>query len=308
MLSLTWRAFRLAWQEKADIFHFHDPELIPIGLLLKFCGKRVVYDVHEDLPRQILSKHWIPRWLRTPLARIAEVIEQITVQSFDAIVASTPAIAKRFPAKKTVVVQNFPLLAEFTSAKECAPKERSPWIVYVGGISSLRGIKEMVQAIILLPKMRAARLVLAGEFVPADMEAEIRNMPGWNLVDFLGWQSREGVAKLLERAKLGLALLHPVPNYLEAYPVKLFEYMAAGIPVIASNFPRWKEIVEGNECGLTIDPLNPQEIAQAIDYLLERPDLCQKMGENGRRAVREKYNWEKESEKLLKLYEELSRR
>jgi glycosyltransferase involved in cell wall biosynthesis len=108
----------------------------------------------------------------------------------------------------------------------------------------------------------------------------------------------EKVFDVLVRSHIGLAVLHPDPNYVDSLPTKLFEYMAAGLPVVASNFPLWKEIVEGNRCGITVDPLDPKAIAQAIEYLLTHPEEARRMGENGRRAVEEKYNWEREKEKF----------
>jgi glycosyltransferase involved in cell wall biosynthesis len=103
----------------------------------------------------------------------------------------------------------------------------------------------------------------------------------------------------------GLAIFPPSPHYVNKELTKFFEYMAAGIPIIASNFPVWKNLIEGNECGICVDPLNPQEIANAIQYLIEHPDMTRQMGEKGRKAVLEKYNWETESKKLLQLYEQL---
>jgi glycosyltransferase involved in cell wall biosynthesis len=310
MTRTAWHVYRTASQEHADLYHFHDPELIPVGVLLKIQGKKVIYDVHEDVPRQILTKHWIPHLLRKLVAQIAELMELVGTRPFNGITAATPTIAERFPPEKTVIVQNFPILNELTPAKllKHTDKQNSPCIVYVGGLSITRGIKEMVQAMALLPESRRARLALAGTFQPPELEVELQQMPGWERMQFVGWQDRQGVAQLLSKAQIGLVMLHPIINYLDSYPVKLFEYMAAGLPVIASNFPLWKEIVEGNKCGLTVDPLNPEEIAQAIEYLLDHPKECQTMGENGRRAVTEKYNWEKESEKLLALYERILKR
>jgi glycosyltransferase involved in cell wall biosynthesis len=115
----------------------------------------------------------------------------------------------------------------------------------------------------------------------------------------------EEVFDVLVRSHIGLAVLHPDPNYVDSLPTKLFEYMAAGLPVVASNFPLWKEIVEGNRCGITVDPLDSKAIAQAIEYLLTHPEEALQMGENGRRAVEEKYNWEAESKKLLGVYSKL---
>lgn len=309
MTRTAWRVYCVALQEKADLYHFHDPELIPIGLLLRARGKRVIYDVHEDAPRQLLSKFWLPRWSRKVLAWITEAVEDLSARAFDGLVAATPTIAQRFPDQKTVTVQNFPTLDELMPSQTLdTAQEHPPLIVYVGGISTTRGIKEMVQAMSLLPESQHVRLILAGLFQPPELEAELRQMPGWERVQFLGWQDHQRVAQLLSKAQIGLVILHPIINYLDSYPVKLFEYMAAGLPVIASNFPLWKEIVEGNECGLTVDPLNPKEIAKTIEYLLDNPDERRKMGENGRRAVLEKYNWDNESKKLLALYERVLKR
>jgi glycosyltransferase involved in cell wall biosynthesis len=109
----------------------------------------------------------------------------------------------------------------------------------------------------------------------------------------------------MRRSLAGLVLLHPVINYLDALPIKMFEYMSAGLPVIASDFPLWREIIEKNECGLCCDPLKPEKIAEAVQWVLDHPQEARIMGENGRRAVIEKYNWESEGKKLVKLYEDL---
>ena len=128
---------------------------------------------------------------------------------------------------------------------------------------------------------------------------------GWDYVDYHGYLERKAVCEVLGRSVAGLVTLHPTINYLDSLPVKLFEYMSASIPVIASNFPFWHEIVKGNECGLLVDPLNPSEIAQAIDRLARNPDQARSMGEKGRKAVEERYNWGVEEGKLLAMYEKV---
>lgn len=94
-------------------------------------------------------------------------------------------------------------------------------------------------------------------------------------------------------------------NYLDSLPIKMFEYMSAGIPVVASNFPLWKEIIEKNRCGVCVDPLSPKDIAKAINFIVQNPQIAQKMGENGKRAILEKYNWQIEEQKLFNIYEGL---
>lgn len=305
MFSLTWRAFHKAIRQRANIYHLHDPELIPVGMLLKLQGKRVVRDVHEDVPKQILSKDWIPRPLRRLVAGAARVAEALASWAFDGIVAATPAIAKRFPAGKTIVVQNFPILKELVAPESTPYQNRPAKVIYVGGITAIRGIREMVQAVSLLPESLNARLVLAGEFSPPSLEAEVRGLSGWERVEFVGWQDRASVARLLGKARAGLVLFHPEPNHLEAQPNKLFEYMSAGLPVIASDFPLWREIVNGVGCGLLVNPLDPKAIAEAIQYLLIHPEEAEEMGRHGQQAVQERYNWDTEKEKLLSLYRRL---
>lgn len=305
IFKLTWQAFFKALAQKADIYHIHDPELIYTALLMRLFDRRVVYDVHEDLPRQILSKYWIPKSVRGVVAKGAELMEWLAGKFMSGIVTATPAIAKRFPPDKTVVVQNFPLLAEFSFAEEIPYQERPMQVAYVGGITAIRGAVEMVRAMERLPEYLGARLALAGTFSPPELEATVRRLPGWKFVNFLGWQNRQAIGSLLANSRIGIVVFHPEPNHLEAQPNKLFEYMAAGIPVVASNFPLWRKIVEGEGCGLTVDPLNPQAIAEAIRWLLEHPKEAEEMGRRGRQAVLEKYNWDREAAKLLDLYRRL---
>ena len=307
IFGLTWRAFRLALREKADIYHFHDPELLLIGVLLKlFTRARVIYDVHEDLPKQLLNKHWIPRYFRPITAWCAKFAEMVGARVVDRIVVATPAIARHFYKPKIVLVQNFPILGELVEADTILYSKRPHVAVYVGSISMQRGLEEMVRAIGLLPAEAGARLLLAGSFSPPELEKDVQQLTGWKRVDYLGWQSREEIKKVLSQARVGLVTLHPTTNYVESYPVKMFEYMAAGIPVVASDFPLWREIVEGEGCGLLVNPLKPDDIAKAIYWLLQHPEEAQAMGERGRKAVVEYYNWDNESEKLLQMYKELT--
>ena len=293
---------RQALRQDASVYHFHDPELIPVGMVLRRLGKTVIYDVHEDVPKQVLSKPWIHRSLRRIVAKGMDVVERAAARMFDGIVAATPPIAVRFPKDKTVVVQNFPLLSEFALQSGTPYRERPFNVVYLGGITALRGAVEMVRAMELLPPEIPAKLLLAGAFEADSLLADLKALPGWKRVEYLGMLSRKEVGGLLGISRVGLVLLHPVPNYLEAYPVKLFEYMAAGIPVVASNFPLWREIVEEVGCGLLVDPHKPDEIAEGIAWLLRNPEEAEAMGQRGRKAVLEKYNWERESEKLQELY------
>ncbi|GAB6162897.1 hypothetical protein JCM12298_20570 [Desulfothermus naphthae] len=118
MTKVVWKLFRLALKEKADVYHFHDPELIPIGLILSLFGKKVIYDVHEDVPKQILIKDWIKsNSVRKFVSLFFKGFENLTCIFFSQIVAATPDIAKKFPAQKTITIRNFPILELIDKAR-----------------------------------------------------------------------------------------------------------------------------------------------------------------------------------------------
>jgi glycosyltransferase involved in cell wall biosynthesis len=296
--------FKTALKLDADIYHFHDPELMPIGGMLKVLGKRVIYDVHEDYSGAMEGKKWIPRSLRAAAASAVTGGEIAFSSVYDRVIAATPRIALKFPRRKTRVVQNFPWTNELYRSNAPKYPEREPIAAYVGAISNFRGLREMSQAVALTAKELPVRLVTAGK-VFAGAEAESAEQTTGGLVEHLGLLNRNQVADLLARARVGLMLLHPLQNYVAAQPTKLFEYMSAGIPVIASDFPLSRQLVESCGCGLLVDPLDPVAIATALVWLLQHPSEAEQMGRNGQRAVTERFNWESESERLIGAYTEL---
>lgn len=304
-LRTTWHVYWAALDERADIYHFHDPELLPVGFLLKAAGKRVIYDVHEDVPRQIQTKAWIPATLRRLAGRAMEVAEGAGAFSFDGLVTATPAIARRFPDAKTITANNFPFKRELAPPDAVTYLDRGPLILYSGSLSDIRGAREMLDAMALVPAQLGARLAMAGLFSPPELEFECKRHPAWSKVEFHGWVSREGLRDLSARARLGLVLFHPVPNHVESQPNKLFEYMAAGLPVVASDFPLWHDLVGRSRCGLLVDPMDPMAIAQAITWLLNHPEEAMAMGRRGQDAVLSHFNWEAEAGKLLTFYDRL---
>jgi len=303
MTKTSWSAFRKALEVDADIYHLHDPELIPAGMKLKRLGKKVIFDSHEDVPRQLLAKPYLNPMVLKTLSRAVSIFERYACRRFDGIVAATPFIRDKFLAinPNTVDINNFPLIGEFDAAVPWAEKQNE--VCYVGGMASIRGLRELVSACEFLQS--PARLNLAGSFLEPSVEAELKPHPGWMRVNELGFVDRAGVRDVLGRSMAGLVTLHPIINYIDALPIKMFEYMSAGIPVIASNFPLWREIIEGNDCGLCVDPLDPKAIARAIDRLVMNPDVARRMGENGRQAVLTKYNWSIEEKKLYTFYADL---
>ena len=305
MLIGPWRAFFVIRRIKPHIVHFHDPELIPLGILLKVIGCKVIYDVHEDVSRQILSKYWLPWIIRKPVAWFMSGVEWCGAKIFNAIVPATPKIADRFPAMKTVTVQNFPIATEMLPPAPTPYVQRPLSFAYVGYIAANRGALEMVRAFEPLGNISKARFDLAGAFSPPALADTLQALPGWAMVNYHGHISRKKMTHLLGHARAGLVLFHPLPNHIDAQPTKMFEYMSAGLPVIASDFPLWRQIIDGVGCGLMVDPLSPKAIEGAIRWVLDHPVEAEAMGRRGRQAVERTYNWDVEATKLVGLYNKL---
>ena len=300
--------YRLALQADADVYHFHDPELIPVALLLLIQGKKVVYDIHEDLPRTIAYKTYIPRILNMPISRTVELIEDWASCRFSALVTASPQIASRFSKRNRnlAIVNNYPKMEEIQKPSVDPFKDRKPTLLYVGmRITRSRGAEEMVRAMALLPKDLPADLTLVGNWENPELASSLKQLPGWNRTTFLGLLDRAEVAVELQKAYAGLVVLHPEANYVTSQPVKLYEYMCAGLPVIASDFAVWREIVTKARCGLLVNPLKPQEIAEAMEYLLTHPEEAEEMGRRGFQAIMEHFNWANEEKELLRFYNNL---
>lgn len=285
-----------------QLVHLHDPELLPLGVALARQGLKVVYDAHEDVPRQILTKQWIPAALRAPVAALFEAYENRQVARLSAVCAATPHIAERFArvARCSVNVSNFPFLAELAPPAEPLPRERA--VCYVGGLMRTRGLLQMVRAVALLP---GVTLLLCGRFEDTAFEAEMRAEPGWAQVQYLGQVGRDTVRQVLARSSAGLVTLLPMPSYLDALPIKMFEYMSAELPVVASDFPLWRDIVQRTGCGLCADPADPAAVAEAIRAYVDDPARVHSAGLAGRQAVLATYNWPVAERELLALYTRL---
>ncbi len=287
-------------RQGGTLYHFHDPELIPLGLILRLLGKRVIYDVHEDVPRDVLVKEWIPRILRQPVSLAMALVEWIAARTLSGLVAATPAIARRFPKDSVALVQNFAFTSELV--QDGVPVGERRAVTYVGAMSTDRCAIEMVEAIARVQRNPDIRLIIAGTAHPPSLIEELSSMAGWSRVDYRGLLDRDGVRGVLAESRVGLVFFRPVQCYLEAQPTKLFEYMAAGLAVIAADFPRWREIVEENGCGLCVPPGDVAAIASAIEWMFEHPAEAHEMGRRGRQIVVNSLNWEREAQELLRLY------
>lgn len=305
MVKTTRRVFSKARELDADVYHLHDPELIPWGLALRFMGKSVIYDMHENLPKQVINKSWIPERVRSMLSASIKLLEKVVLNRFYVIMAESSYCKDYSWINNKQVILNYPLIDELIDLK--TGYRDKPTIGYIGGVSKERGVLNTVSALKRIRQQgREVDFLCIG-----NVSKLVQNDPffkegineGWihstgRLSPHIGWP-------MIAECHIGMALLLPIKNYFESYPTKMFEYMAMGIPVLVSDFPLYRDIVENNVCGICVDPLDPDAIAQAINFLMDHPEKAKEMGQNGQKAVQKTYNWHKEAEKLLSFYDRI---
>jgi glycosyltransferase involved in cell wall biosynthesis len=306
MTTVLWRLFRLAIREKADVYHFHDPELMTVGLLLKLYRKKVIWDVHEHYPNSIMDKFWISKGLRRCVSKSFDLFERAVVRFFDYVIYTTPFVGARYEKLKvrSGPIENYPII----ELSETFAKDPQKRIIYLGGMSRTRGLIEVVEAFSLVVRRHPDwELCLVGSCRPASFEDELKALAKERgieaNVNFISWVPYEEKERLSAQAAMGIITYLPYANNTSCLPNKLFDYMLVSLPVIASDFPLYREVVEPYRCGLIVAPEEPKQIAEAMMHLIEHPQEARQMGENGRQAVRQRYNWEQESAKLLRIYE-----
>lgn len=307
LFRTTNRILGVAKNLSADVYHFHDPEMML--RILSFqdrVGKPVVYDAHEDFRETFCgSRAYIPRGARRTARWFSGKAEDYVVRRLAGVVTATPHIAERFAYHHHCqVVQNFPSMEEFVPVPSTVNEAGRVDLAYIGAIQPLRGIVGMIES--LVHAGGNVRLFMAGRWRPESLREECRRLEGWRQVRDLGFLERKPLADMLQSMLAGLVIFLPVPNHVASQPNKLFEYMAAGLPVVCSHFPRWREFVEANGCGVVVDPCSPMSIAEGIRQLADDPARAREMGARGRRLIEKQWNWECEFDKLLGLYERVS--
>jgi glycosyltransferase involved in cell wall biosynthesis len=259
----------------------------------------VIYDAHEDLPRQLQGKAYLK--FKKSISAFFEWYEDRVVKQLDAVITATPFIRDRFLKVNvnTIDINNFPLVSEIDFIGGDSVKKDTK-VCFIGGISKIRGISYLVEALNELD----VKLDLAGG-ISEGFKAELVGLKGWSQVNDLGFINRQESLRIKSESLAGIVTFLGLPNHVNAQPNKIFEYMASGLPVIGSNFPLWTEIIEENKCGICVNPESPEEIAKAINYILENPEIAKEMGSNGKKMVETKYNWNIEEKKLINFYAQL---
>jgi glycosyltransferase involved in cell wall biosynthesis len=296
--ALGWVVLQKCIRTNSKLFLFHDPELFGVGLILRLLGRHVIYDCHENLDLQVLQKTWIPEWARKSTAATVRITEWLLSRLLSGVIAASPSILCRFPRNRTILVRNFPTTEAMERlAGGVSVDRRADIVIYAGGLSRIRGIKELVEAF-RDPQLTNAELWLVGAFDDKNFREEILNSLPPN-AKWLGWREHTEVLKLYPQAKAGAVLLYPTPSHRGALPVKLFEYFAAGLPVVASNYPEMISLV--GDCGLCVDPKNVKEVRAALVTLFSDPRKTGEMSALARARALDSMSWSREGERLTSL-------
>lgn len=297
----TLRALRVALSSGAEIIHIHDPELIWTIPVLRSTGRKVIYDAHEDLPSQVMNKPYLPHALRKPVSWAAKGVVSFAGISSSWVIAATETIAQRFDRQKTTVVRNFPH-APAEVEEKLEVEDRSTYAVYVGGVSKSRGGHVMVDAFASSSLPAGWQLLMAGPSSESYIK-ELGQRPGWKNVKYYGQVPPTEAREKIAQSRVGIVALKGTEAYRDSLPTKMFEYMADGAAVIASDFPLWRSIIERFDCGVLIDENSSEAIAEAIASYAADEELLRRHSRNGIKAAKEWLNWENEAKSLLTAYE-----
>ncbi|WP_272030375.1 glycosyltransferase [Oceanobacillus kimchii] len=299
-------AYKQAKKLNADVYHFHDPELLPIGWLLKNKNNHVIYDIHEDYITSIMQKDYVSRPIRKLIAFTYKTMERFFSKNMELCLAEK-YYQDIYPTGKCIL--NYPTINQkFSEHKRTGTSENK--LLYTGNVTLDRGALIHAKIPVIDERME---VYYVGK-CPSTLAEQIYNKVATKKDNI----QIEGIDQFVEKEDIeerylqynwlaGIALFPPTEHYMKKELTKFFEYMNAGIPVICSNFPVWENFINKHQCGITVDPYNDQEIKDAISYLVENPDKAQEMGANGKKAVQHELNWEVEENKLITWYSDLIR-
>jgi glycosyltransferase involved in cell wall biosynthesis len=307
-------ALKAALAENADVYHFHDPELIPMALVLKILkpANAVIYDVHEDYPSMMRDKYWLPQWLRPSAALAAGLANRLAARFLSGIVVADRGVADdfmRMAPGKILIHYNFPSLALF-ARPDGAPPRPTADLVYLGGLSERAGIFVLLDALEILaasgikPTVRLAGYTDGAKGL-ATIDTALRQRGLCEQVEFHGRLAHTQVPGWLRAGRIGLVMLQAVPKFMKNIPSKMFEYWACGLPVLASDLPPIRQFVVEGENGYLFAPASTAQLAERINYLLGNPEQCHSLGRAGRRMVETQWNNDRQIAQLIDFYERL---
>lgn len=303
MFFTTGKAIKIAMKIRPAIYHIHDPELLPWGIILSIIGKKVIFDMHENLSDSIYNKNYLSKYLRLSLSKIFYYAEKLLIRKINVIYAENSYCHNNRHSKPFSVILNMPKVKEITRINES--KKNTFTVGYMGRVSNVRGSIVTLKALKII---KDNGLSVGYECVGYGETKHMAEIHGYikeaelNNIRYHGFLKALDGFRIIARCHVGLILLEPIPNYLNSFPTKLFEYMALGLPVILSDIPFYRSIVKDENCALLVNPTDPHAIANAIQFLKDNTEKTKLMGKNGRRLVMKRYNWDNEFKKLIDYY------
>lgn len=306
ILFFAKKAYLWAKELDADLYQFHDPELLPYAKKLKKMGKAVVFDSHENYVEQFKNKPYLPKpvavmlsdWFSRYSKKVYRILDGLTYPGSDEYKSVYDGLNKR-----VVAIDNLPWLSELYDKYDESIKRKPNTACYVGGLDEARGITQIVKAC----SAAKCKLYLAGNFSSDEYRESLEKMEEYSCVEYLGIIGRDEVEQLLQKTSIGLCTLLDIGQYykMQNLPTKVYEYMSMSMPVVLNDSPYNKEINEKIHIGYCVNPMDIEEMGKTIRRLLDNPDTCKEFGENGRQAIKNRYCWDHEQEKLISMYKDI---
>jgi hypothetical protein len=302
MLKTTKKILQKAIELDSDLYHFHDPELIPIGLKLKKLGKKVIFDIHENTGLQILERQWIPYYLRKIISVVFDGYEQYACSKFDYLYVPQYSMYKKFTKiNNTEFIGNFPSIENINSLKA---KDYSKYkLLYSGSISESRGLFNMLNLLVELMNIDIKYTITIAGSIGDDLLKKAKTHKGWQNINYLGYLSQEEIQKVYSKHSIGLIMFNNVGQYYMAYSLKLFEYMQNGLTIIMPNFGDWLYFNKEYNVGYNINVKDSSDISIVIDGITN--EVLKLNGIRNQKLVIDEFSWNSEEKKLKKIYKEI---
>ena len=301
------RLMRYLKNINADIYHFHDPELLPLGVKLISLGKKVIYDRHENFSTIADDKEWIPKILKKPIQKIFNWFEKKNAQKFDMVIGVTPNLESNLKQlnNNIAIITNYPIVVNQDKKVDNNICTNENYISFAGGVMDLWCHDTIIESLDKCPNIRYK---LAGP-VTKQYLSKLEALDNYKYVDYCGIVSRKKVAEIYKNSLAGLCIAKYSNNTMQKEGTlgntKIFEIMLSGIPVICTDFILWKNIIDEFKCGIYVNPYDPDEIAEAINFIKNNKDDAIVMGKNGQEAVLKEFNWSKQEKKLIEIYKNI---
>jgi len=312
--TTIFKVFALAIKQDADIYHIHDAEMLPFGLILSLLGKKVIYDIHENTKQDILLKPWIPAKRKVFIARLYNQLLKFSSNFIHYIpVVANDGFLPIFHVKENqfTVIQNF---ADTKQMNHYKVTERSilpgNHIFYIGMIKDMYyDINPLIDALVILKNQGKTYYLHCVGYFGSRTDKGFESNSNYELVKnqihFYGFLDIDTAYKISMQCKVGICLKNQPESMLVSHERKFFEYISIALPSIFCNSKIYSDVLEKYTVGIAVNLKNPNEIANAIDQLLTNNEFYNNCIIACEKATNEEFNWQSQSMKLQNLYNKI---